>query len=252
MQGTIENAKRSPKKFDFDNFLNTKSATVILPAIATVVLFIVWEVAVWALQIKPFNLPAPSKILEATIKFAPQLVAPESSIEAAELFHTIQHQQESVFTMEDRMPTIDGRLIDVFVGMARHTRESDQQTFYVTALTDITRRKTAERGLAQALQELQSLYRALPDIYFLMDSEQRFLQCYTAAPEQLFMPPEQFIGKTFADVLPPSFAEPFLRLFSQAQDSGQLCTHEYTLPIRGAEQHFEARLFNLNSSSSIF
>lgn len=174
-------------------------------------------------------------------KFAPQLVAPESSIAAAELFHTIQHQQESVFTMEDRMPTIDGRLIDVFVGMARHTRESDQQTFYVTALTDITRRKTAERGLAQALQELQSLYRALPDIYFLMDSEQRFLQCYTAAPEQLFMPPEQFIGKTFADVLPPSFAEPFSRLFSQAQDSGQLCTHEYTLPIRGAEQHFEAR-----------
>ncbi len=73
MQGTIENARQSPKKFDFDAFLNTKSATVILPAIATVVLFVIWEVAVWALKIQPFNLPAPSKILEATIKFAPQL-----------------------------------------------------------------------------------------------------------------------------------------------------------------------------------
>jgi NitT/TauT family transport system permease protein len=73
MQGTTDNTRRSPKKFDFDAFLNTKSATVILPAIATVILFIIWEVAVWAFKIQPFNLPAPSKILEATIKFAPQL-----------------------------------------------------------------------------------------------------------------------------------------------------------------------------------
>jgi PAS domain S-box-containing protein len=174
-------------------------------------------------------------------KVAPQLIAPERREAATELFRAIQQQQESVFTIEERVPTIDGRLIDVFVGIARHVRESDQQTFYVAALTDITRRKTAERGLAQALQELQSLYRALPDVYFLVDAEQRFLRCYTATPEQLFMPPEQFIGKSFADILPASFAKTFSQLFSQAQRSRQLLTHEYMLPIRGIEQHFEAR-----------
>ena len=73
MQGNVEKSRRSPKKFDFDAFLNTKAATIILPAIATVVLFIFWEAAVWIFKIQPFNLPAPSKILEAAIKFAPQL-----------------------------------------------------------------------------------------------------------------------------------------------------------------------------------
>jgi NitT/TauT family transport system permease protein len=74
MQGTIESARRSPKKFDLDAFLNTKLATIILPAIATVLLFILWEFAVWALKIQPFNLPAPSDILKAAIEFAPQLM----------------------------------------------------------------------------------------------------------------------------------------------------------------------------------
>ena len=73
MPGTVEKSRRSPKKIDFDTFLETKAATVVLPAIATVLLLIIWEAAVWIGQIKPFNLPAPSKILEAAIKFAPQL-----------------------------------------------------------------------------------------------------------------------------------------------------------------------------------
>ncbi|PZU93197.1 MAG: ABC transporter permease [Pseudanabaena sp.] len=73
MQGTVESARRAPKKFNFDAFLQTKLATILMPTIATILLFILWEVAVWAFKIQPFNLPAPSKILEAAIKFAPQL-----------------------------------------------------------------------------------------------------------------------------------------------------------------------------------
>ena len=57
MQGTMENTRRSPKKFDFDAFLNTKTATIAMPTIAAILLFILWEIAVWALKIQPFNLP---------------------------------------------------------------------------------------------------------------------------------------------------------------------------------------------------
>jgi NitT/TauT family transport system permease protein len=73
MQGTVESSRRSPKKFDFNAFLDTQTATIVLPMIATVILFVVWEIAVWVFKIQAFNLPAPSKILEAAIKFAPQL-----------------------------------------------------------------------------------------------------------------------------------------------------------------------------------
>lgn len=73
MQGTIENSRRSTKKFDFNAFLNTRTATIVLPTIATILLLILWELVVWAFKIEPFNLPAPSKIIEAAIQFGPQL-----------------------------------------------------------------------------------------------------------------------------------------------------------------------------------
>lgn len=46
-----------------------------LPFLATVLLFVVWELIVLIFKIPAFNLPAPSNILRATIEFAPQLAA---------------------------------------------------------------------------------------------------------------------------------------------------------------------------------
>lgn len=46
-----------------------------LPFVATVLLFVVWELVVLIFKIPAFNLPAPSNILRAMIEFAPQLAA---------------------------------------------------------------------------------------------------------------------------------------------------------------------------------
>lgn len=54
-------------------FLKSKSAGFILPFAATLLLFVLWELAVIIFKIPPFNLPAPSNVLNALIKFAPQL-----------------------------------------------------------------------------------------------------------------------------------------------------------------------------------
>ncbi|MDX2241321.1 MAG: ABC transporter permease [Leptolyngbyaceae cyanobacterium bins.302] len=61
--------------FNLDKFLKSKSAGFVLPFIATIVLFVVWELAVIILKIPPFNLPAPTNIAQATVNFAPQLFA---------------------------------------------------------------------------------------------------------------------------------------------------------------------------------
>ena len=45
----------------------------IAPWLYAIVMFAVWEGSVWLFQIKPFILPAPSKILEATIQFWPAI-----------------------------------------------------------------------------------------------------------------------------------------------------------------------------------
>jgi NitT/TauT family transport system permease protein len=56
-----------------EKFLKSKSAGFVLPFIATIVLFVVWELAVIIFKIPAFNLPAPTNILRAMIEFAPQL-----------------------------------------------------------------------------------------------------------------------------------------------------------------------------------
>lgn len=59
--------------FNFNKFLKSKSAGFVLPFIATVLLFVLWELAVIIFKIPPFNLPSPSNIAQATTTFAPQL-----------------------------------------------------------------------------------------------------------------------------------------------------------------------------------
>jgi NitT/TauT family transport system permease protein len=54
-------------------FLKSKIASFVLPFIATLVLFAVWELVVLIFQIPPFNLPSPSSILQAILEFGPQL-----------------------------------------------------------------------------------------------------------------------------------------------------------------------------------
>ncbi len=56
-----------------EKFLKSKSAGFILPFIATIALFVLWELIVILFKIPPFNLPAPSDIFQAMINFAPQL-----------------------------------------------------------------------------------------------------------------------------------------------------------------------------------
>jgi NitT/TauT family transport system permease protein len=59
--------------FKLDKFLKSKSAGFVLPFIATILLFVIWELAVIIFKIPAFNLPAPTNIAQATVNFAPQL-----------------------------------------------------------------------------------------------------------------------------------------------------------------------------------
>jgi NitT/TauT family transport system permease protein len=52
---------------------SSKGWTAAAPWIYAIVMFAVWEGAVWLFKIAPFVLPAPSKILEATVQFWPAI-----------------------------------------------------------------------------------------------------------------------------------------------------------------------------------
>lgn len=58
-----------------NRFLNSKSASFVLPFLATVLIFLFWEIAVLLFKIPAFNLPSPSSIFASLIEFTPQILA---------------------------------------------------------------------------------------------------------------------------------------------------------------------------------
>ena len=59
---------------NLDKFARSKTASIVMPIAATILLFLVWEILVFLLKIPPYNLPAPSAILAATFNQSQALI----------------------------------------------------------------------------------------------------------------------------------------------------------------------------------
>lgn len=90
--------------------------------------------------------------------------------------------------------------------------------------------------------ELQSLFEALPDIYFRMMSDGTIVDYHAQRKSDLYLPPEDFIGKRMQDILPPSIGGLFqLKIHEVAQAESTL-VFKYELMINKKVIHFDARL----------
>jgi two-component system, NarL family, sensor kinase len=99
---------------------------------------------------------------------------------------------------------------------------------------------------AEALRESESRNRAileaLPDLMFVLDERGTYLDWYANDHRGLYVPPEQFLGKTVEDVLPPEVSQKCMSAIAQALSSGQPARMEYSLQIGKDTFFFETRL----------
>ncbi len=119
------------------------------------------------------------------------------------------------------------------------------------AIQDITARKQAELQARQGEIVLDSVFQALPDLFFLMDADGRIRDYRASRDAQLYVPPSEFIDKLMQDVLPSSAAALFSQGMDQVRQRGCLTTYEYDLTLPQGVRHFEARL-NLLPGSDRF
>lgn len=109
---------------------------------------------------------------------------------------------------------------------------------------DITARKEAEASARQGERVLDSVFQALPDLFFLMDGDGT-IRDYRARSDHLYVPPEAFLGKRMQDVLPGEVGELLERSMAEVAENGGLSTCEYDLPMTDGVHRFEARLTRL-------
>ena len=137
---------------------------------------------------------------------------------------TVLHVRENAHAVRDA----EGRIVE-----------------YEGTVEDETATVLAQEKLHRALDELQALFRAMPDLYFRLRRDGTILDCMAGRSEDLYLTPEQFLGRRMQEVLPPAAGALVSGALRDLEKGKDLVTIEYALPLAGGEEYFEARMLPL-------
>ena len=121
------------------------------------------------------------------------------------------------------------------------------------ALLDARRPAPAQRQIDASSARLTAVLQAIPDLWFVLDAEGRYLECSDESHLSLSRPYDELRGRPFGEGLPQSHAQRGLHAIRNALASGQVQRLEYELVCRdGAKRHFEARVSPLTSGQLLY
>jgi PAS domain S-box-containing protein len=106
---------------------------------------------------------------------------------------------------------------------------------------DVTDRKRAEAALRMAEDRNSAILRAIPDLMFVLRRDGTYVDYHARDPSELFLPPDQFLGRTVREIMPPDLAETMMNALERTFDTREPVVVEYELRM-GETRHFEARL----------
>lgn len=129
--------------------------------------------------------------------------------------------------------------------------DSGKPTRMAGSNTDITERKQAEESLRVSETELRTLFAAMSDIIFILNTEGRYLKIAPTSLVSLYKPREEMIGKTLHDTLPPATANQFLDCIQQALSNKQSVNTEYSLSISGVNTWFSVHISPMTADTVI-
>lgn len=109
----------------------------------------------------------------------------------------------------------------------------------------------AEETLRRTTLEFESIFRALPDLYFRTSHDGTILDYRAGRATDLYVPPDQFLGKRMQLVLPFNVGRQFEIAFQELAQGKPQTAIEYALPLPDGEKTFEARLLPLQQDQRI-
>ncbi|MCP4113142.1 MAG: response regulator [Desulfobacteraceae bacterium] len=156
--------------------------------------------------------------------------------EIGDLAASFNHMQEKMQTREQALQKAHNEL-----EQRVDERTAELKKINKELQAEITERKRAEEELRNSEEKSRAILRAIPDVIFRFREDGVFLS-FEGASENLYVEPEEFLGRKPHDILPPEIAELTVLSIENALDSGELQVYEYQLPIKGEPRHFESRM----------
>lgn len=90
-----------------------------------------------------------------------------------------------------------------------------------------------------------SFFEVTPDLFFLLDSDCTIKDYKATKSSDLYIPPEQFIGKRMDEILPEHIGSMFKESITGSRYRNEMVSFEYDLMMPKGSQHFECRVNHL-------
>ena len=100
----------------------------------------------------------------------------------------------------------------------------------------------SSQELMRANAQLRALFGAFPDLFFRLDRNGVILDCKGGTSDDFTLPAEALIGKRIQDVPVPEVRKAFAEALERIQATHLPISLEYSMQVRDAEAHYEARL----------
>lgn len=136
----------------------------------------------------------------------------------------------------------DGHIVFTEVAATLIKNQEGKVDKIIGVTRNITERKKTEEILRASEQRNRALVNAVPDLMFRVTRPGVFLDYKASSVDNLFVPPDFFLGKKIIEVLPEEISSLCLSELEKAFETNSLRTFEYQLSIGGVINFFEARV----------
>ncbi len=106
---------------------------------------------------------------------------------------------------------------------------------------DITERRKSEKAIQESHEKIKSMVSSMDDLIFGLDKEGVFIFYHYSGNGDLYVQPEEFLGKNYSEVMPPSICE-MIDEGKMKNSKGEIHEFEYPLPSETGEHWFAAKM----------
>ncbi|MDQ3041055.1 MAG: PAS domain S-box protein [Acidobacteriota bacterium] len=151
---------------------------------------------------------------------------PDDVQEVFEAIRSFKSGKISVHQREKRYIHKKGHTVWAYLNVSMVRPRDGKPSHFIAEIQDITERKWAQDALEATNNLLNGLIEGTPDTVFVKNLDGRYLMMNSAGAGFLGKTPEEFIGRTDAEIYPVETAKQFAEADRQVTDSGETRTFE--------------------------
>lgn len=165
---------------------------------------------------------------------------PQDQERCAHIFNRACEAREA-YSMEYRMRRHDG-IYRWLLEQGQPRYDADGRFIgFIGSCLDVTELKQAQATASESGAMLQQVFDVLKDMLFVVDAQDRFVFFQAGAGDRLYRRPEDFLGRPFAEVLPPTLVADMRVAMAMARNVSPQEIN-YSLDLSDGVHHFNARL----------